>query len=50
MNVGMPMMVAERGGSAAGWWVAAAQAQGVPDYQAAFSAIFGQGLWTIGVR
>ena len=32
----------------AGWWVAAAQAQGVPDYQAAFSAIFGQGLWTIG--
>jgi len=32
----------------AGWWVTAAQSQGVPDYQAAFAAIFGQGLWTIG--
>ncbi|HBK46921.1 MAG TPA: hypothetical protein DDZ67_10920 [Xanthomonadaceae bacterium] len=32
----------------AGWWVSAAQAQGVPDYQAAFAAVFGQGLWTIG--
>ena len=32
----------------ASWWVGAAQAQGVPDYQAAFSAIFGQGMWTIG--
>ncbi|MCA0395447.1 MAG: queuosine precursor transporter [Proteobacteria bacterium] len=31
----------------AGWWVVAAQAQGVPDYQAAFAAIFGQGMWTI---
>ena len=31
----------------AGWWVKAAQAQGVPDYQAAFAAVFGQGLWTI---
>ena len=31
----------------AGWWVGAAQAQGVPDYQAAFLAIFGQGMWTI---
>ena len=31
----------------AGWWVAAAEAQGVPDYQAAFAAVFGQGLWTI---
>jgi len=31
----------------AGWWVGAAQAQGVPDYQAAFAAVFGQGLWTI---
>ena len=31
----------------AGWWVTAAQAQGVPDYQAAFAAIFGQGMWTI---
>ena len=31
----------------AGWWVAAAQAQGVPDYQKAFAAIFGQGMWTI---
>jgi len=31
----------------ASWWVGAAQAQGVPDYQAAFAAVFGQGLWTI---
>lgn len=31
----------------AGWWVQAAQAQGVPDYQAAFAAVFGQGMWTI---
>ena len=29
------------------WWKDAAQNQGVPDLQAAFSAIFGQGLWTI---
>ncbi|TBV75042.1 queuosine precursor transporter [Pseudoxanthomonas winnipegensis] len=32
----------------ASWWVGAAQSQGVPDYQAAFAAIFGQGLWSIG--
>jgi queuosine precursor transporter len=32
----------------AGWWVTVAQDQGVPDYQAAFAAVFGQGLWTIG--
>ena len=31
----------------AGWWVEAAQSQGVPDYQKAFAAIFGQGMWTI---
>ena len=31
----------------AGWWVKAAEAQGVADYQAAFAAVFGQGLWTI---
>jgi uncharacterized integral membrane protein (TIGR00697 family) len=31
----------------AGWWVTVAQAQGVPDYQAAFAAVFGQGLWII---
>lgn len=31
----------------AGWWVKAAEAQGVSDYQAAFAAVFGQGLWTI---
>jgi len=31
----------------AGWWVEAATGQGVPDYQAAFAAIFGQGLWSI---
>ncbi|MBM5812788.1 MAG: queuosine precursor transporter [Gammaproteobacteria bacterium] len=32
----------------AGWWVAVGAAAGVPDMQAAFAAIFGQGLWTIG--
>jgi len=32
----------------AGWWIGAAQSQGVPDQQEAFAAIFGQGLWTIG--
>ena len=32
----------------ASWWVGAATAQGVPDYQAAFAAVFGQGMWTIG--
>ena len=32
----------------AGFWVGAAQSQGVPDYQKAFAAVFGQGLWTIG--
>jgi uncharacterized integral membrane protein (TIGR00697 family) len=31
----------------AGGWVIAAEAQGVADYQAAFAAVFGQGLWTI---
>jgi hypothetical protein len=31
----------------ASWWVAAARPQGVDDYQAAFAAVFGQGLWTI---
>ena len=32
----------------AGWWVGVAGDQGVPDYQKAFAAVFGQGLWTIG--
>jgi queuosine precursor transporter len=32
----------------ADWWRSAATEQGVPDYQAAFAAVFGQGLWTIG--
>ncbi|MGJ4803960.1 queuosine precursor transporter [Luteimonas sp. SDU82] len=31
----------------AAWWVEAAQGQGVSDYQAAFAAVFGQGMWTI---
>lgn len=30
------------------WWIGAGAAQGVPDLQAAFATIFGQGLWTIG--
>ncbi len=32
----------------AGFWVGAAQDQGVPDYQLAYAAVFGQGLWAIG--
>ncbi|MCC6757029.1 MAG: queuosine precursor transporter [Arenimonas sp.] len=31
----------------AAWWVGVNKDQGVPDLQAAFAAIFGQGLWTI---
>ena len=31
----------------ASWWIDAAKDQGVPNYQYAFAAIFGQGLWTI---
>ncbi|MEZ5543958.1 MAG: queuosine precursor transporter [Lysobacteraceae bacterium] len=31
----------------ASWWVGAMADAGVPDYQAAFAAVFGQGLWTI---
>jgi queuosine precursor transporter len=33
--------------SPASWWVDAAKDQGVPNYQNAFAAVFGQGLWTI---
>ena len=29
----------------ASWWVGAAQVQGVPDYHAAYAAVFGQGMW-----
>jgi uncharacterized integral membrane protein (TIGR00697 family) len=32
----------------AGWWVVVGSQRGVPDMQAAFASIFGQGLWTIG--
>ncbi len=31
----------------AGWWIGAMSTHGVPDQQAAFAALFGQGLWTI---
>jgi hypothetical protein len=31
----------------AGWWVGAARDAGVPDQQAAFAVVFGQGLWSI---
>jgi queuosine precursor transporter len=30
------------------WWVTVNQQSGVPDMQAAFASIFGQGMWTIG--
>lgn len=32
----------------AGWWITVGSERGVPDMQAAFASIFGQGLWTIG--
>ncbi len=32
----------------AGWWITVGAERGVPDMQAAFANIFGQGLWTIG--
>lgn len=32
----------------AAWWPGSYAAQGVPDVQAAFAAIFGQGMWAIG--
>ncbi|MFN8289563.1 MAG: queuosine precursor transporter [Chitinophagaceae bacterium] len=31
----------------AGWWVASKTGQGIPDMQAAYSGIFGQGMWII---
>lgn len=31
----------------AGWWVDAAKDQGVPNYQHAYAAVFGQGMWII---
>ena len=31
----------------AGWWLDAAKDQGVPNYQYAYAAVFGQGLWSI---
>ena len=30
------------------WWVRVGAERGVPDMQAAFASVFGQGLWTIG--
>lgn len=32
----------------ADWWVGAYSEQGIPDMQAAFAGVFGQGLWVIG--
>jgi hypothetical protein len=32
----------------AGWWVTVNAERGVPDMQAAYANVFGQGLWTIG--
>ncbi len=32
----------------AGWWVTVNESRGVPDMQAAYQGVFGQGLWTIG--
>jgi uncharacterized integral membrane protein (TIGR00697 family) len=32
----------------ADWWVTVNESRGVPDMQAAYNAVFGQGLWTIG--
>lgn len=32
----------------ADWWIEISAGRGVPDMQAAFAVVFGQGLWTIG--
>ena len=32
----------------AAWWISVGVPRGVPDMQAAFASVFGQGLWTIG--
>lgn len=32
----------------ASWWISIGESRGVPDMQAAFASIFGQGMWTIG--
>jgi uncharacterized integral membrane protein (TIGR00697 family) len=32
----------------AAWWVTVNEPRGVPDMQAAFASVYGQGLWTIG--
>lgn len=32
----------------ADWWIGAYERQGIPDMQAAFAGVFGQGLWVIG--
>ncbi|HSN71405.1 MAG TPA: queuosine precursor transporter, partial [Steroidobacteraceae bacterium] len=32
----------------ADWWVTVNESRGVPDMQAAFASVFGQGMWTIG--
>jgi uncharacterized integral membrane protein (TIGR00697 family) len=34
--------------SPATWWVTVNESHGVPDMQAAYASVFGQGLWTIG--
>jgi queuosine precursor transporter len=41
------MVFVSIGLSPADWWVGAYAEQGVPDMQAAFSAVFGQGMWII---
>ena len=41
------MVFVSIGLSPAEWWVAAYVDQSVPDMQAAFAAVFGQGLWII---
>jgi uncharacterized PurR-regulated membrane protein YhhQ (DUF165 family) len=34
----------------ADWWITVNESRGVPDMQAAYSNVFGQGLWTISAR
>ncbi len=41
------MVFAAIGLEPAGWWVTGYTEKGVPDMQAAFSSVFGQGLWII---
>lgn len=47
ISYGFLMLYAAISLTSADWWITSMSAQGVPDMQAAFSSIFGQGMWII---